>query len=149
MTRKAILLVEDNESDAFFMTTALEQVGVSNPVYLVKDGREALDYLSGLGKYADRLQHPVPYLILLDMKLPLLMGLDLLKWVRQRAEFSSTIVVIVSSSPSPDDVDAAYRLGANAYLVKPTGMARLHQLAKALKDFWLVENQPATAFLEQ
>jgi two-component system response regulator len=119
---KPIMLVEDNENDVLFMTMAMEQAGIRNPVQVVKDGREVLDYLSGKGKNADRDQYPLPYLLLLDLKLPYVMGLEVLKWIRERPQFDSTVVVVLTSSASPRDVDEAYRLHANAYLVKPSGM---------------------------
>ena len=143
MSKLPILLVEDNENDVLFMNLALEQAGVANPIRVVKDGQEALAYLGGTGQYSDRLKFPLPYLVLLDLKLPYVMGLDVLKWLRQRAEFDSTIVVVLTSSADPADVETAYRLKTNAYLVKPSGLANLQILTQATKDFWLVQNQPA------
>ncbi len=134
--------MEDLEDDALFMKLALEAAGVKNTVVLARDGREALEYLSGAGKYAERREHPLPYLILLDLKLPYVMGLDVLKWLREKPEFDATVVIPLSASASPVDIDEAYRLGANAYLVKPPSFAKLKVMAQAIKDFWLVENQP-------
>ena len=107
------------------------------------DGREALEYLSGTGKFADRSAYPLPYLILMDLKLPRVMGLELLKWLREKPEFDSTIVLVLSSSPMPDDIRCAYHLRANAYLVKPSGLENLRLLAQAFKDFWFIQNHPA------
>src|SRR5262245_54836563 len=84
MTRLPILLIEDNENDVLFMNLALEQAGVTNPVHVVKDGQEALDYLGGTSGHADRVKYPLPYLVVLDLKLPYVMGLDVLKWMRER-----------------------------------------------------------------
>src|SRR5215475_4834342 len=142
MSKLPILLVEDNENDILFLNMALEQAGVTNPVHVAKDGQEAIAYLSGTGQHSDRVKFPLPYLLLLDLKLPQVMGLDVLKWLRHRPEFDSTVVVVLTSSADPADVDAAYRLRANAYLVKPSGLANLQVLAQAIKDFWLLQNQP-------
>ena len=138
-----ILLVEDDPNDVLFMKMALEAVGVRSPVLTVPDGKAALQYFSGTGEYSDRAKFPWPYLVLLDLKLPHIMGLEVLNWLRQKPEFASTIVVILSSSADPGDVQAAYRLGANSYLVKPSSYEKLQVLAQAIKDFWLVHNQPS------
>src|SRR2546422_248808 len=144
MTR-AILLVEDDENDILVMTMALEKAGLTCPVCTARDGREAQDYLSGAGKFADRQAYPLPYLILLDLKLPRVMGLEVLKWLRERPEFDSTIVLVLTSSPMPDDIQCAYHLRANAYLVKPCGLEKLHVMAQAIKDFWFIQNRPSVS----
>src|SRR6266849_7556409 len=133
MTR-AILLVEDDENDVLVMTMALEKAGLTCPIRVARDGREAQDYLSGIGKFADRQEYPLPYLTLLDLKLPRVMGLEVLKWLRERPEFDSIIVLILSSSPMPEDIQRAYQLRANGYLVKPSGLEKLHVMAQASKD---------------
>jgi CheY-like chemotaxis protein len=141
----SILLVDDDENDVLVMSMALKNAGLSCPILAASDGREAQDYLSGAGKFADRREYPLPYLLLLDLKLPRIMGLEVLKWLRERPEFDSTIVLVLSSSPMPDDIQNAYRLRANGYLVKPSGFEKLQVLAQAIKDFWFVQNQPASA----
>ena len=140
-----ILIVDDDENDVVIMTMALEKANLSCPIRVATDGREAQDYLSGTGKFADRHAYPLPYLILMDLKLPRVMGLDVLKWLRERPEFDSTIVLVLSSSPMPDDIQRAYHLRANAYLVKPSGLDKLQVMAQAIKDFWYTQNQPALA----
>jgi CheY-like chemotaxis protein len=146
MSKKTVLLVEDNENDAFFITTALQQAGVNDSFHVVEDGKEALAYLQGDGKYADREAYPVPYLILLDLKLPFVPGLQVLKWVRERPEFDTTVVLVLTSSNNRADLEAAYRLRANAYLVKPSGLEEVRRLARSIHDFWLLQNQPAPPF---
>src|SRR5438876_2268173 len=133
----AILLIDDEENDVTFTTIALEKAGVTCPVHVAKNGREALDYLSGHGKFADRDRYPLPYLVLLDLKLPFVMGSEVLKWIRARPEFDCTIVLVLTSSQQPDDIRTAYHLRANAYLVKPSGLEKLMPMLKAVKDFWL------------
>ena len=144
MTR-AILLVEDDENDVLVMKMALEKVGLTCPIRVASDGREAQDYLSGTGKFADRHEYPLPYLILLDLKLPRVMGLEVLKWVRERPEFDSSIVLILSSSSMPEDIQVAYRLHANGYLVKPYTLENLQLMTQAIKEFWFIHNQPSVA----
>ena len=135
-----ILVVEDDENDIFFLTYAMEKVGLENPLQIASDGREAVDYFKGHGKFADRLQFPLPCLVMLDLKLPYLRGLDVLKWMRQEAQLT-TIVIVFSSSENEADIEAAYRLGANAYLVKPPTAEQLEDLAKAFKWYWLEYNR--------
>lgn len=141
-----ILIVEDDRNDALFLQMALKRVGVANPVQIAVDGKEAVAYLSGSGKFSDRNQFPIPYLIFLDLKLPQMPGLEVLKWVRERPELNSTVVIVLTSSSDPHDVDAAYQHRANAYLVKPSGLDGLTDLAKSVKDFWLVKNQLPSLF---
>ena len=140
---QAILLVDDDENDVLIMTMALKKAGLSCPICVARDGREAKDYLSGTGEFADRNESPLPYLILMDLKLPRMMGLEVLKWLRERPEFDSTIVLVLSSSHMSEDIGAAYHLRANAYLVKPSGLDKLQLMAQAIKDFWYIQNQPA------
>jgi CheY-like chemotaxis protein len=141
----AILLVEDDENDVLVMKMALEKVGLTCPIRIARDGSEAQDYLSGSGKFANRHESPLPYLVLLDLKLPRVMGLEVLKWLRERPEFDSVIVLILSSSSMPEDIHGAYHLHANGYLVKPSGLEKLQLMAKAIKDFWFFQNQPPVA----
>jgi CheY-like chemotaxis protein len=136
---RTILLVEDEEGDVFFMRKALQEVGVLNPLQVASDGRQAIDYLEGAGKFANREEFPLPCLVLLDLKLPRVMGLDVLKWIREQTEVA-TIVVILTSSKEETDIATAYRLGANGYLVKPSDLNQLIDMAKSIKDFWLTQN---------
>src|SRR5262249_50983793 len=121
---QTILIVEDEQSDVLLLRLALQKVGVINPMQVVTSGREALDYLEGTGKYSQRDMFPLPFLVLLDLKLPYVMGLDVLKWMRQKGQFKSTIVIALSSSKEGRDVAAAYEAGANAYLVKPPSVEK-------------------------
>lgn len=137
-----ILLVEDDPNDVLFFKMAMENAAVTNPLQIVTDGQQALDYFQGEGKFTNREDFPLPYLVLLDLKLPHLMGLDVLKWLRSRPQTKSTIVIVLTSSRYGEDISTAYQLGANAYLVKPPGVKQLAELLKTIKDFWLVANQP-------
>ena len=142
-----ILLIEDDENDVLFLQMALKKAGVTFPLQVVKDGQEALHYISGTGKFSDRDKHPVPYLVLLDLKLPYCPGLEILKEIRERSDFDWTVVLVLTSSRDPSDIETAYRLRANAYLVKPSGMDSLQVLAQSVKDFWLMQNQRSSAFM--
>jgi two-component system response regulator len=141
MTTKTILLVEDDDNDVFFFKIAMTKAGAGFPLQVAIDGQQAIDYLAGTGKFGNREAFPLPGLILLDLKLPLVMGLDVLKWIRQQ-HGSAPIVVILSSSQEENDVAAAYQLGANAYLVKPAEPSKLVDLVRSLTVFWLLQNTP-------
>ncbi len=144
---KPILIVEDDSNDVLFLRLALEKAGVTTPLFIARDGREALDYLSATGDFADRQKCPLPYLVFLDLKLPRVPGLEVLKWIREQPELHPTVVLVLTSSNASRDVDLAYRLHANAYLVKPSGLDSLVNLVKSVKDFWLSQNQPASTFV--
>ena len=136
---RTILLVEDDEDDLFFLQQAMQKAGVANPIQVASNGQEAIDYFKGTGRFADREEFPLPYLTLLDLKLPHVMGLDVLAWIRQQPEMAA-IVVILSSSMDEADIATAYRLGANGYLVKPPDVNKLTEIARSIKDFWLTQN---------
>jgi CheY-like chemotaxis protein len=148
---QTILLVEDEEDDIFFMQRALNKACITSPLRVVKNGRDAVAYLSGSGVYADRKAYPLPDLILLDLRLPYILGLDVLRWIRSQPELQSRPVVVLTSSKEKSDVERAYRLGANSYLVKPPDTSSLGQMVKSLSEYWLTFNTfpvpPETASL--
>lgn len=116
---ETLLLVEDNPDDVFLMRRALQKSGLAIPVQLVTDGKQAIDYLSGSDRFADRESHPIPAWVFLDLKLPYFNGFEVLEWIRSDAANSHLDVVILTSSPEERDKETATRLGAKAYLVKP------------------------------
>lgn len=136
-----LLLVEDNEDDVFLMQRALEEAGVKNPLFVVEDGQQAIDYLMGNGPYADRAAYPLPSLAFLDLKLPLRSGHDVLAWMRKDERFKSTVVVVLTSSEEPSDIQRSYKLGANSYLIKPPSAEALVEMIKAFRWYWLDYNQ--------
>ncbi|HEX9454766.1 MAG TPA: response regulator [Candidatus Binatia bacterium] len=140
-TNRALLLVEDNEDDVFLMKRALKEAHVSNQLYIVEDGQEALDYLAGTGKFTDRENYPLPALVFLDLKLPYISGHEVLAWIRGQKELESLVVIILTSSNEASDLSRCYSLGANSYLVKPPTPEQLEDLAKAFKLYWLEHNQ--------
>jgi CheY-like chemotaxis protein len=143
MTDKCILQVEDEESDIFMLQLVFKRAGITSPVHVVTDGQMALDYLSGSGPFADRRQHPLPCLVLLDLKLPKLDGLEVLAWIRQQPRLKKLVVVLFSSSVVPGDVDRAYELGANSYIQKPSDPEHTLEIAQLLKGWWLGYNHYA------
>ena len=140
-----ILLVDDDENDVFFMLDAFKKAGVETPVQIVHDGKEATDYLNGKGNFSDRARFPVPSLVLLDLKLPFVMGLDVLRAIREELNLQIS-VVILSASREDADINAAYRLGANAYVVKPSDISKLTDTVRALDLFWFKTNMPPRIF---
>jgi DNA-binding response OmpR family regulator len=135
-----ILLVEDNADDVFFLRRALKAKNVDVPVVLMSDGREAIRYLSGENDYANRSVHPLPRLVLLDLQLPYFTGLQVLEWARKQAVVKRIPIVIFSSSSQASDIEQAYELGANSYLVKPTDVAELGRIVETLRVYWLEIN---------
>src|SRR5258706_12776145 len=120
MKRNApILLAEDDENDVFFLRRALARSGLGNPLIAVRDGQEAVDYLAGIGPYADRASHPLPGLIFLDLKMPRMNGFEVLLWLSSRPEFGELPVVVLTSSAQDSDIRKARELGADDYQVKP------------------------------
>jgi len=139
---KTILQVEDDPNDVFFLHKAMKKAGVANPIQVASDGQEAIDYLQGNGKFFDRSVFPFPGLVLLDVKLPYVMGLEVLKWIRNQP-WTHLIVIMLSASAVETDIATAYRLGANAFLSKPSEARQLEDMVKAIKDFWLTHNAVA------
>ena len=130
---KPILQVEDDPNDVFFLQRAMTKAGVENPIHVASDGQQAIDYLQGAGKFADRGEFQLPCLILLDLKLPHVMGLDVLRWIRQQPG-EPLMVILLTASAENADIATAYRLGANAFLTKPSEFSKLNDMAKAIRD---------------
>jgi CheY-like chemotaxis protein len=139
---RAILLVEDNPDDLFLMKRALQSARIINPLIVVETGQEAMDYLGGTGKFADRDSYPIPAAVFMDLKLPFVFGHEVLAWIRRRKEFESLVVIVLTSSNEASDLNRCYSLGANSYLVKPPTPEQLEARAKAFKWQWL-EYEPS------
>jgi CheY-like chemotaxis protein len=137
-----ILLVEDNANDVELTLRALKKVNLANRIHVVRDGAEALDFLFGRGTYTDRNGAPAPKVILLDLKLPKVGGLDVLRQIRNEPRTHPLPVVVLTSSREEPDVKTAYELGVNSYIVKPV---EFDAFVKAVSDaglYWLLLNQP-------
>jgi CheY-like chemotaxis protein len=118
-SQSPILVVEDDENDVALIRRTLTNAGIPNPLQFVESGEEAINYLVGVGAYSDRKKCPLPALVLLDLKLPGMDGFEVLKWVRAHAHFTDLRVVVLTAWNHLRDVNEAYRLGANTFLVKP------------------------------
>ena len=143
---KPILLVEDSSDDVFLMQRAFKQAGHTDPLLVVEDGQQAVDYLSGKKEFGDRKKFPLPALILLDSKLPQMPGLDVLAWIRSQPVIFGTPVVILTSSREDSDINTAQGRGANAFVVKPSSTEQRLQFVKHLIGFWLTFNEAPRHF---
>jgi two-component system response regulator len=142
---KLILLVEDNASDEKLALLAFQRCGVPCEIAVVRDGADALDYLFGTGAYRDRDPAARPALVLLDLKLPRISGLEVLRRVRASPETRLLPIVILTASREDEDLIRGYSLGANAYLRKPVDFVEFAESARALALFWLRFNELAPA----
>jgi CheY-like chemotaxis protein len=141
VTNQPILLVEDDENDIMLLQRAFRRAAIINPLQVVRHGDDAVAYLEGTGEFADRALHPLPVLMLLDLKLPRRTGLEVLRWVKERTGLKRIPIVVLTSSKNDDDVNRAYELGANSYVVKPVSFETLLELVKSLELYWLVLNE--------
>ena len=140
----AVLLVEDDPNDVLLIQRAFTKANLQVPMQVVDNGEAAVLYLSGAGDYGDRGQHPLPILVLLDLKLPCRSGHEVLAWLRQQPGLKRLPVVVLTSSQEMRDIDRAYDLGANSYLVKPVAFNALIEIVKTLDLYWMTLNQAPT-----
>jgi len=129
-----VLVVEDNDDDVFILRRAFKDAQLNNPIHVVTDGEEAVDFLAGDGKFANRSQYPFPVLVLLDLKLPLKSGLEVLEWIQGQPFCSELNVIVLTSSAEERDITKAYHLGARSYLTKPPTAETLREVMTALND---------------
>jgi CheY-like chemotaxis protein len=137
MTPPPVLYVEDDDNDVLLMRRAWAKADVQNPLQVVTDGQEALDYLSGNGQYATRGDHPMPCLVLLDLKMPKVTGLEVLRWIRSQPALVGLRVIVLSSSNYPADINAAHVLRIDSYLVKPGNFHEWVAMVDTLNVYWL------------
>ncbi|MDP3511508.1 MAG: response regulator [Sulfuritalea sp.] len=142
MTSQVILLVEDNPSDIGLTRRAMEKSGISNPLVVAEDGQDALDYIFCDGAHNAREIADTPLLVLLDLKLPRVDGLEVLRRIRADARTRRIPVVILTSSSEERDVTAGYDNGTNSYIRKPVDFYQFAEVIKQLGMYWLVINQP-------
>lgn len=138
-----ILLVEDNPEDAELTIRALKKNNVLNPLLHVKDGEEALAFIFGTGKYANRNLAIRPHLILLDLNMPKVNGMEVLQKIKSDERTKAIPVVILTSSKEEPDIETCYKLGANSFIVKPVGFENFTKAITELGFYWLLLNQPA------
>ncbi len=134
-----VLLVEDDLNDIFLVKRAFKFARIPNPLQAVTDGEEAVHYLGGEGKYADRDTYPLPKLIVMDIHMPGRSGFEVLEWVKHDPVLRRIPVVIVSSSDRTADINRAYELGANAYMVKPMDYRQVEHLFQSITQYWGLE----------
>jgi len=137
MSAHAVLYVEDEEFDALFMRKAFAKAGLEECLTVVADGRDAIVYLAGQGEHADRAKYPLPAMVLLDLKLPIVSGFEVLEWIRKQPELRTLPVVIFSSSSRDADKRKAEELGANEYVEKPASAMEFRAVVERLKLRWL------------
>ena len=131
-----VLLVEDDENDALLLQRALKKSGITNPVKWLRDGMEAVQYLEGEGDYFDRKQYLFPKVIILDLKMPRMSGMELLRYLQDHPKVKVIPTIVLSSSRLAQDIEAAYSLGAQTYFVKPTDSEVLVKLLRSCLDYW-------------
>src|ERR1051325_2180107 len=132
-----MLVAEDQDIEVQLLKLACERPKISLPLYFVRNGEEAIEYLEGQGRYADRQEYLLPKLLLLDLNMPLRNGFDVLEWLRLQPGLRRLVVIVFTSSDLASDVNRAFELAANSYLVKPLGFEKLRQTARYLEDYWL------------
>ena len=141
MDELPILVADDDENDVFLLRHAFVKARLANPLQVVHDGEQLVAYLRGEEHYADREKYPFPALVLLDIKMPKMNGLEALSIIRNDPELRRLVVILLSSSDQEQDINQAFDLRANSYLVKPTSIERMVNVLGRLKDYWLAVNQ--------
>ena len=138
----AILVLEDDENDAILLKRALKRLSVPNPIHIVTDGEEGIEYLTGRGKYADRSAFPFPGFIITDLKMPKKSGMEVLKWLSEHEQYRVIPTLVLTSSKEETDVAKAYGFGANSYMVKPADFQDLEKMMRLIHDYWTVCEKP-------
>lgn len=131
-----ILLAEDRDDDVVLITKAFKKTGLNYPVYVVNNGEEVISYLEGIGKFSNRAEYPLPELLLLDLKMPGTDGFEVLRWIRTQPGLSNLRVLVLTSSVDIQDVNRAYGLGANSFMVKPFDFENTKELARVIGEYW-------------
>jgi CheY-like chemotaxis protein len=133
-----VLLAEDNPNDVLLVRRALEETKALNPLQVVENGAEAIQYLAGDGQFADRTAYPFPALFLLDLKMPVMDGLGVLRWLHEHPDIPRKLpVVVLSSTELPNETQIAYAMDIQACIVKPLGYPELREKIRILKEYWL------------
>jgi CheY-like chemotaxis protein len=138
-----ILIAEDDPNDVLLLQRAFKKNGLDLPVYVCQDGTDAMDYLKGVGAYADREKYPFPRAIISDIKMPRCNGFELLQWLNDHSECSVIPTIILSASAEDRDVKRCFELGANCYFQKPSNFSDLCELVKLNHSFWTRSVLPA------
>jgi CheY-like chemotaxis protein len=139
--KKTVLYVEDDQNDTVLVQRACLNAKVSFDMQVVNDGAAAIAYLTGVNSYSDRQRHPLPIIIMLDLKMPRQNGFEVLHWIRSQRQFKELPVIVFSSSKHEGDMKRAYDTGANSYLVKPVDFDALVEMVKSINVYWLQLNR--------
>jgi CheY-like chemotaxis protein len=134
---KNILLAEDSPDDVFLIRSAFKKSGFPDPIYVVTNGEQVLQYLRGEGPYSDRERYPVPQLLLLDLNMPRMTGFEVLSWIRERREWMCLPVIVLTTSFYGPEIKRAYDLGANSFITKPPEFSQLMASLKEVGEHWL------------
>jgi len=140
----SILLVEDEEAHARLTERAIRKAGNANRMHVVPDGEQALDYLHNRGKYSDPKKYPRPGLILLDIKLPGIDGIEVLKQIKADPILRQIPVIMLTTSEREEDIAESYRHYANSYLTKPVGFKEFEEKVRQIDNYWMLDNEPPT-----
>ena len=140
LSHAPFLLVEDNERDIDLMRRAFRKLELTNPLYVTRDGEQAVEYLTGQGIYGNREEFPLPFLILLDLQLPKRNGLEVLQWLRSTASLKHILVVVLSASEDGADIRKAYDAGANSYLIKRGNNVHVEEMMEMMEKHWAMLN---------
>jgi CheY-like chemotaxis protein len=140
VARNTVLIADDDENDIRLLKRAFLRAGLDVPLKWVRDGEEAIQYLQGDEPFADRNAFPIPMMLLLDLKMPRTNGFEVLEWVRKQSNLRRLLVVVMTSSDEPQDVDRAYDLGANSFLKKPDDFDDLTKMSQKLHEYWMETN---------
>ena len=145
-----ILVAEDDDGDFFILQRAVAKAKFSHPIFRSPDGQSAIDYLAGSNPFSDRLAYPFPSLFILDLKMPLKHGFEVLRWLRNESPTCCRLLptLLLSSSNHPDDVELGYQLGANAFLTKPTSTDDLVSMISSIDAFWVNHNSASNRRLD-
>lgn len=146
-TGRTILVADDEEAAHVLIHRAFHAAKSSCALQIVTNGEEAINYLMGAGSYSNRDQYPMPVLVLLDLKMPRKDGFAVLKWMREQPKFKRLVTVVFSTSDEPEDVNRAYDLGANSFLVKSPLFAEFTELVRSLDNYWFKHNRSAESLL--
>ena len=130
------LIAEDDPDTQLLIQRAFRQADLSAPLYFTNDGQHAMDYLEGKGSYADRLQFPMPAILLLDLKMPFRDGFEVLRWIRADPRLRKLVVIMFSGSSIESDVEEAFNLGVNSFVMKPVSFTELLQVVMAIHHYW-------------
>jgi CheY-like chemotaxis protein len=133
---RTILIVDDNEDDIFIFCRALAANGITNPVQMVNDGREAIAYLEGVGQYADRISFPFPVAVFTDLKMPWMNGIEVLRWLKDNPRCSTLPAVVLTAFKNKEEIEKAFSLGADSCIVKSTRFADFVNLIRVSCDKW-------------